>query len=212
MNHKILAITLPLSSCVTAMMEIEFSQGMFEDIKKISPESILYGELKVLLNSPEEQTIIERFQAGLKDKNLEIYGSNNSAAILQLLAHLSTWTSDDDVLGLLEDIKKLGTDEQRTTCPNIGSENYKLIANEVFTIGRLAELELQAANDTKEKLMTVGQLQDALAGIDRDIEISLSFLPVEGGHRGADALNVPFIVWPVEDPNEKIIAVRLIEN
>ena len=63
-----------------------------------------------------------------------------------------------------------------------------------------------------EKLMTVGQLQDALAGIDRDIEISLSFLPVEGGHRGPNVFGVPFIVDPVMDDAGKIITVHLTEQ
>ena len=64
----------------------------------------------------------------------------------------------------------------------------------------------------KEVLLTVGQLQDALAGIDRDIEISLSFLSVEGGHHGPNVFDVPFIVVPVKDDAGRIISVYLTEQ
>ena len=63
-------------------------------------------------------------------------------------------------------------------------------------------------------IKTVGDLQDALAKLDRDLEINLAFLPIEGGHRGPGAINVPFtveVVEVVEDDGDRPILVHLLE-
>jgi hypothetical protein len=61
------------------------------------------------------------------------------------------------------------------------------------------------------ELMTVGALIAALGKFDPQTPISLRFLPIEGGHRGPDADNVPFSIDPVEDDSDKVIFVCLTE-
>ena len=60
-------------------------------------------------------------------------------------------------------------------------------------------------------IKTVGELQDALSKLDRGLEINLAFLPIEGGHRGPGAINVPFTVEVVEDDGDRPILVHLLE-
>lgn len=81
-------------------------------------------------------------------------------------------------------------------------------------VNKFQEQHMQALNKmaAKEKLPTVGEILDALSGIDRNVEISLSFLPIEGGHRGPNAANVPFRVDPVEDADGKMVFVHLTES
>lgn len=61
------------------------------------------------------------------------------------------------------------------------------------------------------ELMTVGDLLMALRDIDPATEISLRFLPVEGGHRGPDVADVPFSVDLVDDGADKVLCVYLTE-
>lgn len=62
-----------------------------------------------------------------------------------------------------------------------------------------------------QAIKTIGDLQDAIAALDRNFEINLSFLPVEGGHRGPGANNVPFCVEVVTDENDRPFLVHLVE-
>ncbi len=50
------------------------------------------------------------------------------------------------------------------------------------------------------------------SGVPGDVEVSLAFLPVEGGHREPGTFGIPFVVDPVADDKDTVLAVHLTEN
>lgn len=58
----------------------------------------------------------------------------------------------------------------------------------------------------------MGELIDSLVKLDRSMEVSLSFLPVEGGHHGPGMFDIPFSVNLNEDDFGKVVHVSLIEE
>jgi hypothetical protein len=68
-----------------------------------------------------------------------------------------------------------------------------------------------ATKASRHELMTVGDLIATLAKLDQTAPVALGFLPLEGGHRGADAFEVPFSVDAIEDEGGKLVLVCLTE-
>ena len=59
----------------------------------------------------------------------------------------------------------------------------------------------------------IAKLVDLRAsGVPGDVEVSLAFLPIEGGHREPGAFGIPFVVDPVIDDKDTVFAVHLTEN
>ena len=50
------------------------------------------------------------------------------------------------------------------------------------------------------------------SGVSGDVEVSLAFLPTEGGHREPGGFGIPFVVDPITDGNAAVFAVHLMEN
>jgi len=59
---------------------------------------------------------------------------------------------------------------------------------------------------------TAGEVVKVLSKVDPSTPVGMSFLPIEGGHHGAGAINVPFTIDPVTDAKNNVVGFHFTEG